>query len=214
MGKSEALLEEENIIRKRFLTQTAVATSSGGGPPFRKLVLSYQAFCNSVLDSQDDAESMADAVLADIYSIQAYIHKLEAMMGAYLREQTVYQETHKDLLGSIDKAVEDIRACKSELEQARLEMAQAQDCERVKEQIVTLPACSVTLKEIDAVKSEIEELLQQQAHLSSANEQRKAQFKSILDVVYNVEQQIRESSMEAEDIEDGEDVVIDDELDD
>jgi len=35
--KSEALLEEESIIRNRFLTQTTVATSTGGGPPFRRL---------------------------------------------------------------------------------------------------------------------------------------------------------------------------------
>lgn len=187
--KSEALLEEEAIIKKRFLTQTAVATSSGGGPPFRKLVESYKAFCGSEPSSDDRVKGL-DALLSDLYSIHSYINKLEIMMGVYQQEQSLYLGRNEDLLGSIDRAGLEIQARKLELEQARKEMEQAIECERVKEQIVKIPARSATLKEIDAVKKEIEELQNQRQQLDELTSTRITQFRTILDSIERVEEQL------------------------
>ena len=187
--KSDALLEEEAIIKKRFLTQTAVATSSGGGPPFRKLVESYKAFCGSE-PSSDDRTKGLDTLLSDVYSIHSYINKLEIMMGVYQKEQSLYRGRNEDLLGSIEKAGVEIQARKLELEQARREMEQAIECEGVKEQIVKIPARSVTLKEIDAVKMEIEELQNQRQMLDEVTSTRISQFRTILESIERVESEL------------------------
>lgn len=210
--KSDALLEEEAIIKKRFLTQTAVATSSGGGPPFRKLVESYKVFCESEPSSGERATCL-DTLLSDLYSIHSYINKLEIMMGVYQKEQSLYHGRHEDLLKSIDTVGLDIQACKLELEEARREMAQAMECERVKEQIVKIPARSATLVEIDAVKKEIEELQSQRQQLDEVTSERIAQFRTILDSIERVEEQIN-AGKEDEEEGHGEDGVQGDSGDD
>jgi len=193
--KSDALLEEEAIIKNRFLTQTSVATSSGGGPPFRKLVESYKAFCGSEPSSDDRAKGL-DTLLSDVYSIHSYINKLEIMMGVYQKEQSLYRGRNEDLLGSIEKAGVEIQARKLELEQARREMEQAIECEGVKEQIVKIPARSVTLKEIDAVKMEIEELQNQRQMLDVVTSTRISQFRTILESIERVESELGENKEE------------------
>lgn len=199
--KSDALLEEEAIIKKRFLTQTAVATSSGGGPPFRKLVESYKAFCGSE-PSSDDRTKGLDTLLSDLYSIYSYINKLEIMMGVYQKEQSLYHGRNEDLLVSIEKAGLEIQARKLELEQARREMEQAIECEGVKEQIVKIPARSATLREIDAVKKEIEELQSQRQVLDQVTSARISQFRTILDTIEQVEGDIGGDAKGEEDCDD------------
>lgn len=213
--KSDALLEEEAIIKKRFLTQTAVATSSGGGPPFRKLVESYKVFCESDSSSAERAQECLDTLLSDVHSIHSYINKLEIVMGVYQKEQSLYHGRHADLLTSIDKAGVDIRARKLELEQARREMAQAKECEHVKEQIVKIPARSATVLEIDAVKKEIEELQNQRQQLHEATSRRISQFKTILESIECVEEQLNaekegdeDDDAHGGDVDSGDDMVM------
>lgn len=128
--------------------------------------------------------------MADLYSIQAHLNKLNATASAYLREQQVYHQKHQYLLDSIDKATEEIGGCKTELEKARLDLAQEKECERMKEKIVKIPARSVTTLEIEAVKQEIEELENQRSLLRLATEKRKHQFRAILHAISQVEQLI------------------------
>ena len=186
--KSEALLEEEAIIKKRFLTQTAVATSSGGGAPFTKLVQSFQSFCEAASDDEE-RRTKADEVLSDVYSIQSYLNKLESMMMVYETEQAMYHEKHRDILHAIDRAGQDIKDSKMELEHARREMAQAKECEGIKQNIVKIPAASATVLEIDAVKKEIVELEQQRVQMKDVTRERIDQFRTILDAITHVELQ-------------------------
>jgi DNA gyrase/topoisomerase IV subunit A len=186
--KSEALLEEEAIIKKRFLTQTAVATSTGGGAPFTKLVQSFQSFCEAAIDDEE-RRSKADELLSDVYSIQSYLNKLESMMMVYETEQATYHEKHRDILLGIDRAGQDIKDSKIELEHARREMAQAKECEGIKQNIVRIPAVSATVLEIDAVKQEIAELEQQRLQMKDVTRERINQFRTILDTITRVEMQ-------------------------
>lgn len=142
------------------------------------------------MTSAEDRRKAAEELLADLYSLQAHLNKLNATASAYLREQQVYHQKHQYLLDSIDKATEEIGGCKTELEKARLELAQEKECERIKEKIVRIPARSVTTMEIEAVKQEIEELENQRSLLRLATEKRKHQFRAILHAISQVEQLI------------------------
>ena len=184
-AKSPALVEEEDIIRKRFLTQTSVVTTTG--PPFNKLVASVRQLEAA---TGENKSSVTDAVLSDLYSIESYINKLEMMMGAYLKEQDVYREKHAELQSSISGCVASIETCKSELEAARREMAQSKEYEQVKQQIVKIPARSMTLLEIEAVKQEIDELRNQQNAVERLTNERIGQFRSILEHIEQVDREL------------------------
>lgn len=188
-GKSAAIEEEEDIIRKRFRTQTSVVTTTG--PPFRKLVESVRQLETATTET---AASVADTALSDLYNIESYINKLDMMVRAYLKEQSVYREKHAELQSSISGCVVSIETCKSELEAARKEMAQAKEYELVKQQIVKIPARSVTLLEIEAVKKEIDELRNQQNAVERLTNERIGQFRSILERIKQISGELVEAT--------------------
>ena len=110
-------------------------------------------------------------------------------MMVFETEQATYHEKHRDILLGIDRAGQDIKDSKVELEHARREMAQAKECEGIKQNIVRIPAVSATVLEIDAVKQEIAELEQQRLQMKDVTRERIDQFRTILDTITRVEMQ-------------------------
>ena len=84
--------QEEDIIRRRFLTQTAVVTTTG--PPFVQLVDSVRRRLSGARENPDavDAPVAADEINQILYGIEAYINKLEMTTSANEKEQEVYRE--------------------------------------------------------------------------------------------------------------------------
>jgi chromosome segregation ATPase len=119
-------------------------------------------------------------VLTDLHAIQAHLQRLHFAASALRREQQSYEEKQDQLQADIELAGLDIEQRKQELEAARLELAQQQEYETVKQKVVSVPPRSATRAEISAVRREIADLKQQGADTAAAVERRKAQFASIL----------------------------------
>lgn len=178
------------------------------GPPFQKLVESVRLLGdhigtgdggnggNGSENKTDEAGTgRVNAALSDLYSIEAYINKLEMMMGAYKKEQHVYWEKQTELQSSISGCMASIEACKSELEEARRKMAQAKEYEQVKQQIVKIPARSVTLLEVEGVKKEVEELKKERTAVEELTATKISQFRSILETIQRVDDELAAISM-------------------
>lgn len=140
--------------------------------------------------SDEQTGSTCQHVQTDLYTIQAHLNKLEATASAYRREQDIYNDKRTELLQNIETATEDIQQCKKELEKARIEMQQQKACEEIKNKIVSVAARSKTVKEIEAVRDEIEDLEDQRTLLRMATERRKSHFNSILHLIRQIEDQI------------------------
>ncbi len=181
--------QEEDIIRKRFLTQTAVVTTTG--PPFVQLVDSVRRRLSGTAENPGADETARGSVSADetsqiLYGIEAFINKLEMTTMANEKEQEVYLEKHAELQSSISGCMASIESCKSELEEARRKMAQAKEYEQVKQQILKIPARSVTLLEVEGVKKEIEELTRRRVAVEDVTRRKIREFRSILEAIDRV----------------------------
>ncbi|PRW20530.1 THO complex subunit 7B-like [Chlorella sorokiniana] len=181
---------EEAIIRKRYLTQT-VATAANTMPPFKQLVKKYMRFCQ-VLQSggAEEAERLHGELLALLYSIQFHMQKLQAMSGAFEREQQLYAEKQAQLQASIQQAEQDIEDRKRELEGARTELAHKQEYEAVKKLVMQVPSRAATLAEQEGTNKEIADLQQQSAELDALFEQRKQQFAGVLAALESLQRSI------------------------
>jgi chromosome segregation ATPase len=196
-GRSTALVgmnlsinqQEEDIIRKRFLTQAAVVTTTG--PPFVQLVESVRRRLSGTAEKPDASEAAKGSGASDeinqiLYGIESYINKLQLTTSANEKEQEVYREKHAELQSSISGCMASIEACKSELEEARRKMGQAKEYEQVKQQILKIPARSVTLLEVEGVKKEIEELTRRRTAVEDVTRRKIREFRSILEAIDRV----------------------------
>lgn len=100
----------------------------------------------------------------------------------------MYRAKQEKLQADIAQVARDIQDCKIRLTRAREELARQQEYEALKEEIVLVPARSVTRAEMKAVEKEISDLTGQEAGLEAVMEKRKGQFASILHVIEQVHQ--------------------------
>lgn len=158
------------------------------GPPFVQLVDSVRRRLSGAAETPDaaDASVAADEINQILYGIEAYINKLEMTTSANEKEQEVYREKHAELQSSISGCMASIEACKSELEEARRKMVQAKEYEQVKQQILKIPARSVTLLEVEGVKKEIEELTRRRTAVENVTKRKIRDFRSILEAIERV----------------------------
>lgn len=185
-AKQQGAGEEEAIIRKRFLLQT-VGTSTTAIPPFKKLVVKYTQYCQSLQHgSIEEFERLYEELLADLYSVQAQIHRLHAIAAAFHREQLLYQQKQQRLQAEITQAEQDISDRKLELEAARSELSRQQQYEATKKRVSQIPSKSATKAEMEIVEKEIADLLQQGNAVDGNMEHRKMQFASILELIEKV----------------------------
>lgn len=177
------------------------------GPPFVQLVDSVRRRLPGAAENPDaaDASVAADEINQILYGIEAYINKLEMTTSANEKEQEVYREKHAELQSSISGCMASIDACKSELEEARRKMVQAKEYEQVKQQIVKIPARSVTLLEVEGVKKEIEELTRRRTAVENVTKRKIRDFRSILEAIERVTEDSDDGGKEdGEDDDDGE----------
>lgn len=181
------------------------------GPPFVQLVDSVRRRLSGAAETPDaaDASVAADEINQILYGIEAYINKLEMTTSANEKEQEVYREKHAELQSSISGCMASIEACKSELEEARRKMVQAKEYEQVKQQILKIPARSVTLLEVEGVKKEIEELTRRRTAVENVTKRKIRDFRSILEAIERVTEDSDDGGKE-----DGEDDEDDDGEDD
>ncbi|KAL4854778.1 THO complex subunit 7B [Chlorella vulgaris] len=175
-------MDDEVIIRKRYLTQT-VSTAANALPPFKKLVKRYMQFCEALETGGgvEDAERLYPELLADLYAIRAHMRKLAAQSCAFQAEQQLYAEKQAQLQASIQQAEQDIEDRKRELAEARVELAHKQEYEAVRKLVMQVPSRATTLAEQQATQREIADLQQQSAARDALLDQRKQQFGGVLD---------------------------------
>ena len=87
-------------------------------------------------------------------------------------------------------------------------MVQAKEYEQVKQQIVKIPARSVTLLEVEGVKKEIEELTRRRTAVENVTKRKIRDFRSILEAIERVTEDSddggKEDGEDDEDDDDGE----------
>jgi delta 1-pyrroline-5-carboxylate dehydrogenase len=96
------------------------------------------------------------------------------------------------------QATADIEARKEELVTVRIQLAQEQDYEALKRQVVKVPARSVTRSEMASVEKEIADLQQQSRDLESLMERRRAQFGAIVSTIDQVYSTIQSDGQQEE----------------
>ncbi len=109
---------EEEIIRRRLLTQTAVGHR--GDPPLTKLTKHYLQFCNAAVsalkggggESQAKLEEMAEEAFRGVANIELLGQKQEAICAAHRADGAAFVEKRAALEAEVEAARRDIEARK------------------------------------------------------------------------------------------------------
>ena len=168
----------------------------------------YIAFCRSIKSgSLEDSVEDYDALMIDLYAIQAHLMKLHASASASRREEQVYREQQQQLRAAILKAESDIENRKRKLDESREELQRQKEYEEVKQDIVKISARSTTSAEMGAVQNEMKDLNRQRQKLEENIAKSKMLFDTIVQTIDTVCEGIKGGD-ESDGTEENEDVGI------
>ena len=168
----------------------------------------YIAFCRSIKSgSLEDSVEDYDALMIDLYAIQAHLMKLHASASASRREEQVYREQQQQLRAAILKAESDIENRKRKLDVSREELQRQKEYEEVKQDIVKISARSTTSAEMAAVQNEMKDLNRRRQKLEENIAKSKMLFDTIVQTIDIVCEGIKGGD-ESDGTEENEDVGI------
>ena len=166
----------------------------------------YTEFSQAIENgSPEDVARLHDVLLADLYTVQMHLYRLETSASAFQREQELYRVKQEQLLAAIAQTEQDITDRKIHLEEAKAELARQQQYEAVKKRVVKVPARSATRAEMTAVEMEIVDLAEQGDALQKSMERRRSQFATILHVIEQMHQGVEQEGGEPGEEGEGED---------
>lgn len=116
--------------------------------------------------------------------------RLEAMSTAYQEEQAAFSAKQQVLETTIGEASVTIQLRKEQLESARKELQNLKEYEKLRCEIVQVPARSVIRSEMDEVQNQIDDLERQGKELDAWVMRRQEQLKMIATVIGDVHKEI------------------------
>mmetsp|Transcript_5259 Transcript_5259/g.13583 ORF Transcript_5259/g.13583 Transcript_5259/m.13583 type:complete len:224 (+) Transcript_5259:346-1017(+) len=183
---------EEEIIKKRLLTQTAVGHK--GDPPLAKLTKRYLQFGAKLLAPEGEEADAAAArrreleelhghLVRDIASIELLAEKRDIMCKVHKQEGQSYQRKRQELMAAIEQAKADIEAKKGELAAARAVRQHNEEYEKLRGLVVEFPRCADMQAQIDAAQSRLDATRSANVAAASLIGLRKKQFALLLHTI-------------------------------
>ncbi|KAK3281885.1 hypothetical protein CYMTET_10346 [Cymbomonas tetramitiformis] len=179
--------EEDEIIRKRLLTQTATARGVGA---LNKLAKGYIAYCKSEESSKEEAEALYQTLLKELAVYELQIARVFSIKSANHRQQASYATLSGSLDNSIAEVQVEIKELKASLEAAREERNHKEQYEELRHKCMEHPARSETLAAIKTLEQELQELEEATTSANKTLELRKKQFALVLHAVDELQKEL------------------------
>ncbi|TEA35800.1 hypothetical protein DBR06_SOUSAS1110169, partial [Sousa chinensis] len=174
---------DDEIIRKRLLID---GDGAGDDRRINLLVKSFIKWCYS--GSQEEDYSQYQRMLLTLSQCEFSMRKTLRVYDMNLREMENYEKIYKEIECSIAEAHEKIAECKRQILQAKRIRKNHQEYDALVKVIHHYPDRCETLKELEALRKELEHLSHIKEGVEDTLELRRKQFYVLLTVLHELNQ--------------------------
>ncbi|XP_023791440.1 THO complex subunit 7 homolog [Cyanistes caeruleus] len=173
----------DEVIRKRLLID---GDGAGDDRRINLLVKSFIKWCNS--GSQEEGYSQYQRMLSTLSQCEFSMGKTLLVYDMNLREMENYEKIYKDIENSIAAAHEKISECKKQILQAKRIRKNRQEYDALAKVIQHHPDRHETLKQLEALGKELQNLSHIKENVEDKLELRRKQFHVLLSTIHELQQ--------------------------
>ncbi|XP_063282907.1 THO complex subunit 7 homolog [Pelobates fuscus] len=188
---------DDEVIRKRLLID---GDGAGDDRRINLLVKSFIKWCNS--SSQEEGYTQYQRMLSTLSQCEFSMGKTLLVHDMNLREMENYEEIYNNIESSIAAAHEKIAECKKQILQAKRIRKNRQEYDALAKVIQHHPDRHATLKQLDTLGVELQQLSQTKQNVEDKLELRRKQFHVLLNTIHELQQTLENDEKRAEESQD------------
>ncbi|RXN04235.1 THO complex subunit 7-like protein [Labeo rohita] len=196
VNMSAVTLMTNEVIRKRLLID---GDGAGDDRRINVLMKSFTKWCNSSF-SPEEGLSQYQRMLTSLAQCEFSMGKTLLVYDMNLKEMENYEEIYADIEKSITSAHDKIAECKKEIQRAKRIRKNRQEYDALARVIKQHPDRHETLKQLEALDKELQQLSHIKENVEDKLELRKKQFHVLLTTIQELQQTLEnDEKMESDD---------------
>ncbi|XP_050978080.1 THO complex subunit 7 homolog [Labeo rohita] len=189
-------ITDDEVIRKRLLID---GDGAGDDRRINVLMKSFTKWCNSSF-SPEEGLSQYQRMLTSLAQCEFSMGKTLLVYDMNLKEMENYEEIYADIEKSITSAHDKIAECKKEIQRAKRIRKNRQEYDALARVIKQHPDRHETLKQLEALDKELQQLSHIKENVEDKLELRKKQFHVLLTTIQELQQTLEnDEKMESDD---------------
>ncbi|XP_008318588.1 THO complex subunit 7 homolog [Cynoglossus semilaevis] len=173
---------DDEVIRKRLLID---GDGAGDDRRINVLLKSFTKWCSSPGPSE---EGFTQKMLSTLAQCEFSMGKTLMVYDMNLREMENYEKIYKNIEQNITSAHEKITECKKEIQRAKRIRKNRQEYDALAKVIQLHPDRHETLKQLEALDKELQQLSNTKDNVDAKLELRKKQFHVLLSTIQELQQ--------------------------
>nr|XP_029133011.1 THO complex subunit 7 homolog isoform X2 [Labrus bergylta] len=175
---------DDEVIRKRLLID---GDGAGDDRKINLLLKSFTKWCNSP-GTPEEGFTQYQRMLGTLAQCEFSMGKTLMVYDMNLREMENYEKIYTDIEQNITSAHEKITECKKEIQRAKRIRKNRQEYDALAKVIQQHPDRHETLKQLEALDKELQQLSQIKENVDAKMELRKKQFHVLLSTIQELQQ--------------------------
>ncbi|XP_073682317.1 THO complex subunit 7 homolog [Garra rufa] len=189
-------ITDDEVIRKRLLID---GDGAGDDRRINVLMKSFTKWCHSSF-SQEEGLSQYQRMLTSLAQCEFSMGKTLLVYDMNLKEMENYEEIYADIEKSITSAHDKIAECKKEIQRAKRIRKNRQEYDALARVIKQHPDRHETLKQLEALDKELQQLSHIKENVEDKLELRKKQFHVLLTTIQELQQTLdNDEKMDSDD---------------
>ncbi|XP_026077198.1 THO complex subunit 7 homolog [Carassius auratus] len=192
-------ITDDEVIRKRLLID---GDGAGDDRRINVLMKSFTKWCHSSF-SPEEGFSQYQRMVTSLAQCEFSMGKTLLVYDMNLKEMENYEAIYADIEKSITSAHEKIAECKKEIQRAKRIRKNRQEYDALARVIKQHPDRHETLKQLEALEKELQQLSHIKENVEDKLELRKKQFHVLLTTIQELQQTLEnDEKMESDDTQD------------
>ncbi|CAM4732314.1 unnamed protein product [Leuciscus chuanchicus] len=189
-------ITDDEVIRKRLLID---GDGAGDDRRINVLMKSFSKWCHSSF-SPEEGFSQYQRMLTSLAQCEFSMGKTLLVYNMNLKEMENYEAIYADIETSITSAHEKIAECKKEIQRAKRIRKNRQEYDALARVIKQHPDRHETLKQLEALDKELQQLSHIKENVEDKLELRKKQFHVLLTTIQELQQTLEnDEKMDSDD---------------
>ncbi|XP_077059367.1 THO complex subunit 7 homolog [Siphateles boraxobius] len=189
-------ITDDEVIRKRLLID---GDGAGDDRRINVLMKSFSKWCHSNF-SPEEGFSQYQRMLTSLAQCEFSMGKTLLVYNMNLKEMENYEAIYSDIETSITSAHEKIAECKKEIQRAKRIRKNRQEYDALARVIKQHPDRHETLKQLEALDKELQQLSHIKENVEDKLELRKKQFHVLLTTIQELQQTLEnDEKMDSDD---------------
>ncbi|GAQ90734.1 THO complex subunit 7 [Klebsormidium nitens] len=183
--------EEDAVIRDRLITRTGMTAPITWQ---KKVMQRFAALSASLVSdaSLEESDKLFDGLLDALKVMLLPVQKSFQGVEASRRDERLARELHEKTLQEIANTSAEIERLKTELDTAKIERKNLEECETIRETVAAQPSRAQSTRSIEETQREIAEMEREIAAAALAFFHRKKQFALLMHVIDSIQTEIQE----------------------